>query len=123
MLNNFTIKSSGDTLEGTTLKINNVSVSSGASLLAIDAALRVAIVVGDTVYIYAPDEVCLNNAFSRGDASEELVQKRLDRERDEFNYYIPMIACDVPIILNTGTLDDFHSHINHFLEYYLNDML
>lgn len=55
LLNNFTIKSSGDALSST-LYINQVTVSSSATLLDIDKALRVAIVVGSTTYIYAPVE-------------------------------------------------------------------
>ena len=53
LMNQFYIKSSGETL-AETLKINNVSVTSDGSLRMIDASLRVAVVVGSTVYIYAP---------------------------------------------------------------------
>jgi len=54
LLNNFTIKSSGDAVTGGKLYINEVSVTSGATLLPIDCALRVAVVVGGTTYIFAP---------------------------------------------------------------------
>ena len=54
LLNNFFIKSSGATITGKTLYINDVTVTSSASLLAIDNSLRVLVVVGSTAYIYAP---------------------------------------------------------------------
>lgn len=54
LLNNFTIKSSGDAVTGGKLYINDVTVSSNSSLLPIDCALRVAVVVGGTTYIFAP---------------------------------------------------------------------
>lgn len=53
----FYIKSSGDALTGTTLYINKVEVTSGASLLAIDNALRVCVVVDGTSYLFAPVSV------------------------------------------------------------------
>ena len=53
LLNNFTIKSSGDALSST-LYINQVAVQSSGALKDIDKALRVAIVVASTTYIYAP---------------------------------------------------------------------
>jgi hypothetical protein len=54
LLNNFTIKSSGDAVTGGKLYINDVTVTSSSSLLPIDCALRVAVVVGGTTYIFAP---------------------------------------------------------------------
>lgn len=54
LMNTFTIKSSGDTLTNTPLYINKVDVKSSDNLLNIDKALRVAIVVDSTTYIYAP---------------------------------------------------------------------
>lgn len=54
---NFFIKSSGDSLTGTTLYINKVEVSSSNSLLAIDNSLRVCIVVDSTAYLFAPVSV------------------------------------------------------------------
>lgn len=54
LLNNFYIKSSGATITGKTLYINDVSVTSSASVLAIDNSLRVLVVVGSTAYVYAP---------------------------------------------------------------------
>lgn len=54
LLNNFTIKSSGDPVTGGKLYINQVNVTSNAALLPIDCALRVAVVVGGTTYIFAP---------------------------------------------------------------------
>ena len=59
LLSKYYIRSSGDPISGN-LYINNVTVSSTAAngqpsaLQAIDASLRVAIVVGTTTYIYAP---------------------------------------------------------------------
>lgn len=53
----FFIKSSGDSLTGTTLYINKVEVSSDASLLAIDNAFRVCVVVDGTSYLFAPVSV------------------------------------------------------------------
>ncbi|MBR3646467.1 MAG: hypothetical protein IKN54_08605 [Lachnospiraceae bacterium] len=53
----FFIKSSGDALNGTTLYINKVEVTSNGSLLAIDNALRVCVVVDGTSYLYAPVSV------------------------------------------------------------------
>lgn len=54
LLNNFTIKSSGDAVTGGKLYINDVTVKSSSTLLPIDCALRVAVVVGGTTYIFAP---------------------------------------------------------------------
>ena len=54
LMNNFFIKSSGDVLTATTLYINEVTVASSDTLLAIDAALRVLIIVDDKPYLYAP---------------------------------------------------------------------
>ena len=54
LLNNFYIKSSGAEITGKTLYINDVTVTSSASLLTIDNSLRVLVVVGSTAYIYAP---------------------------------------------------------------------
>ncbi len=56
LMNKFYIKSSGDALNNT-LYINEVSVESSATLLAIDNALRVCIVVGDETFLYAPVHV------------------------------------------------------------------
>lgn len=54
LLNKFYIKSSAEALTSTTLKINSV-VATGASTSAdLDASLRVAIKIGNQVYIYAP---------------------------------------------------------------------
>lgn len=57
LMDKFYIKSSGDALTGTTLYINKVEVSSSATLLAIDNALRVCVVVNGTAYLYAPVSV------------------------------------------------------------------
>jgi len=54
LLNNFTIKSSGEPVTGGKLYINEVTVTSSATLLPIDCALRVAVVVGGQTYIFAP---------------------------------------------------------------------
>jgi hypothetical protein len=54
---NFYIKSSGDELTGTTLYINKVEVTSSDTLLAIDNALRVCVVVDGTSYLFAPVSV------------------------------------------------------------------
>lgn len=53
----FYIKSSGDALNSTTLYINKVGVTSDATLLTIDNALRVCVVVDGTAYLYAPVSV------------------------------------------------------------------
>lgn len=55
----FYIKSSGDALTSTTLYINKVEATpaSGTSLLAIDNALRVCVVVDQTSYLFAPVSV------------------------------------------------------------------
>ena len=66
LLNNFFIKSSGDTLT-TTLYINQVTVASSATLLDIDCALRVLVVVDGTPFLYAP--------VSTGTASPTLTYK------------------------------------------------
>jgi hypothetical protein len=66
LLNNFYIKSSGDTLS-TPLLLNQVTVSSSNTLLDIDAALRVLVVVDGTAFLYAP--------VSTGTASPTLTYK------------------------------------------------
>ena len=57
LMDKFFIKSSGDALTSTTLYINKVEVTSSATLLAIDNALRVCVVVNGTAYLYAPVSV------------------------------------------------------------------
>ena len=57
LMDKFFIKSSGDALTSTTLYINKVEVTSSNSLLAIDNALRVCVVVDGTAYLYAPVSV------------------------------------------------------------------
>ena len=57
LMDKFYIKSSGDALTSTTLYINKVEVTSSASLLAIDNALRVCVIVNGTAYLYAPVSV------------------------------------------------------------------
>lgn len=56
LLNDFTIKSSSETLSGSPLYINKVTVSGTTNSAELDAALRIAIKVGNdsTTYIYAP---------------------------------------------------------------------
>ena len=56
LLNTFKIKSSGENLTSTNLLINSVSVTGQNTSSALDAALRIAIKIGDdtNTYIYAP---------------------------------------------------------------------
>ena len=60
----FFIKSSGDALTSTTLYINKVEVASSGTLLAIDNALRVCVVVDGTPYLYAPVSVGAGPTFT-----------------------------------------------------------
>lgn len=57
LMDKFYIKSSGDALNNTTLYINKVEVTSSTSLIAIDNALRVCVVVDGTAYLFAPVSV------------------------------------------------------------------
>ena len=57
LMDKFYIKSSGDALTSTTLYINKVEVTSSGTLLAIDNALRVCVVVDGTPYLFAPVSV------------------------------------------------------------------
>ena len=52
--NRFYIKTSAEQMSNTNLVINSVTVTSDGSLIKLDAALRVAIVVGGNTYIFAP---------------------------------------------------------------------
>ena len=54
LLNSFFIKSSAEAMPGSTLYVNDVTVSGSGSSDVLDKSLRVAIKYGDSVLIYAP---------------------------------------------------------------------
>lgn len=54
LLNKFYIKSSAEAINPATLKINKVTATGASTSANLDASLRVAIKIGNSVYIYAP---------------------------------------------------------------------